>query len=382
MIVNARNSACVIALLAAGSNAFSVVPRHRTGIASIGSQLNNNFNSRSAPVFATAKEQEEKDEEIERLKTMAAKLRAEVASLEAGRQEELAIAAQHAFEKFDANKDGVISLAELKEGLERELKTELPEKRVKQVLEDFDKTGDGVLRVDDFVSVDQFRNKLEALARDEKQAALDAARQAQQEEAVAAVLQEQLDQINDRPPNGSEKILSCLPYLFPLLDGLQFGRFIILDNADNIFVAIIALIFALYRSIPFGGLIAFFALNFLSGNLSINRLIRFNMQQAIFLDIALFVPGLVGALYNVIFSGLVKLPPAVTVLGNDAIFAVLLISVLYCTGSSLLGYVPDKIPIVSDAVSSRMPSVDSFSSSLEDVGLLKKDEKKDEKKDD
>ena len=62
------------------------------------------------------------DEEIDRLKAMAARLRAEASSLEADRAQELADAAERVFSKFDADGDGEVSVDELKEGLEKKLK--------------------------------------------------------------------------------------------------------------------------------------------------------------------------------------------------------------------------------------------------------------------
>ena len=53
---------------------------------------------------------------------MAAKLRAEAAALEADKANQLALAAEKAFRKFDINLDGEVSLSELKAGLEKELK--------------------------------------------------------------------------------------------------------------------------------------------------------------------------------------------------------------------------------------------------------------------
>jgi hypothetical protein len=303
-------------------------------------------------------EQKTADDEIERLKSMAQKLRAEAAALEAERAQELANAATVAFEKFDKNNDGVITLEELKLGLEKTLKTELSEERVKKLLNEFDASGDGFLQVEEMVTVDQFRNKLEYLKEEEKRLAKEAAIAAKQEEEAAKLAEARLNMINDKAPTNRDKIVSVLPYLFPLMDSLQFGRFLLVENADNPVVTVLALLYAAYRSIPFSGFVAFFALNFLSSNPGINKLVRFNMQQAIFLDIALFFPGLIAAVVGLIGGG--NLPPAFTEITNDVVFGTLLLTVAYASISSLLGITPDKIPLISQAVEDRMPTVDMF----------------------
>jgi len=333
-------------------------------------------------LFITIDEEEKQDSEIERLKSMAAKLRAEASALEAERAETIALAAQHAFEKFDINKDGEISLSELKAGLEKEFKTELSQARVEEIMKAFDESGDGALQLDEFVTVDQFRNKLDALVREEKALAAQAKKEAAMEEELSKAAEAILEQINDKPPSNTDKILSVLPYLFPLLDGFQFGRFLLQSEGagNNPFVAALALLYIFYRSIPFGGFIAFFALSTLSGNFGINRLIRYNMQQAIYLDIALFFPGLIAALASITGA---KLPSQITELGTDAIFAVLLLTLTYCVVSSLLGIVPDKIPLISDSVNQRMPTADSIDVSIfkpEDFNKQKKDDDDDKNK--
>ena len=341
--------------------------------------------SKTVAVAMTSEESAEKDDEIERLRSMAAKLRAEAAALEADQAQEMATAAEQAFQKFDKDRDGEISMQELKEGLEKAFKMELSEKRVKQLMEDFDKSGDGALQLEEFVGVDKFRNKLDALAREERAVALEKARVAKLETDAYKTLEEQVGRINDRPPSNTDKIISVLPYLFPLLDGLEFGRFLILGNPDNVVSGILAVMFALYKSIPFGGFIAFFALLSLSGNPGINRLIRFNMQQAIYLDIALFFPGLIAALVGLITksTGGGGVPLEITVLGNDAIFLTMLACVGYCMVSSILGIVPDKIPLISDAVSNRVPTADKVLDDTSSFFGLKKDKKdEDDKKKD
>jgi len=315
-------------------------------------------NSPQDLVSKATEDSEDKDDEIERLRSMAAKLRAEAANLEYEQQQAVAVAAEKAFNKFDTNKDGEISLAELKAGLEKEFKTELSDKRVNQLMEDFDKSGDGALQLDEFVNLDIMRNRLDSLAREEKALANEKAKAAQMEEEAVKLLQAQLDMINDRAPTNREKILSCLPYLFPLLDGLQFGRSLVLENLDNPIAVVAALVYALYRAVPFGGMIAFFSLSFLSNNTSINRLIRYNMQQAIYLDIALFFPGLLGALISLISP--TAIPPALGELGSQGLFLIMLGAIGYSCVSSLLGKEPNKLPLISQAVDSRMPSIEMF----------------------
>lgn len=100
---------------------------------------------------SSQEEQMERDDEIERLKSLAQKLRAEAAALEAERADELAAATEMVFRKFDTNQDGEISLEELKAGLEKSLKIELPDSRVEQIMKDFDISGDGKLQLDEMV---------------------------------------------------------------------------------------------------------------------------------------------------------------------------------------------------------------------------------------
>lgn len=323
------------------------------------------------------------DDEIQRLKAMAQKLRSEAASLEANQAEERASVAKLAFEKFDKNQDGDISLEELKAGLEKSMKMELSNERVQKLMNEFDVSGDGSLQLDEMVSVDKFRNKLEAYAREEKRLAREAVGEAKKEEEMARIAEMRLEILNDKEPTTKDKLISVLPYLFPLLDSLQFGRFLIMENADNPLVGLLGLLFAAYRSIPFSGFIAFLALNTLSSNPGLNKLVRFNMQQAIFLDIALFFPGLLAALIAGLGSVAgFTIPEAANQASSTAIFGVLLLTVMYTSISSLLGITPDAIPIISKAVEDRMPTTDMFDDDGKFVPREAREGKEENKKDD
>lgn len=372
-----------LAFLAHQGSAFTMPAATHNMKASFVNRQHTNIRLPSTQIFTSPESQKVADDEIERLKSMAQKLRAEAAALEAERAQELAVAAEHAFQKFDTNRDGEITFEELKAGLEKILKTELPDQRVQKVMEDFDISGDGKLQLDEFVGVDKFRNRLESLAREEREQAKAAAKAAQMEAEMAKLAEARLSILNDKEPTTRDKIVSVLPYLFPLLDSLQFGRFLLAENTDNPFVIGLALLYTLYRSVPFSGFISFLALNTLSSNPGINRLVRFNMQQAIFMDIALFFPGLVGAAYALIASGAgFQVPAAFTELGSDVIFGTLLLTVAYASISSLLGITPDKLPLISQAVEDRMPTIDMFDESGRFIPRDMREKKEDEDKKD
>lgn len=373
--------------LAVNTHAFSIRPTANSISTPSRYSPSPIISSHKSPNYKTALFMaEDADDEIERLKSMAAKLRADAAKLEAEKAQQLADAAEKAFNKFDTNQDGEISLQELKAGLEKELKIDLSEKRVQELMKEFDASGDGALQLDEFVAIDQFRNKLEALSREEKRLAAEAKKMAQKEAEIAALAQAKIAILNDGKPTMSDKFLSILPYLFPLLDGVQYGRYILADDgaASNPFVIILAVLYSLYKVIPFSGFAAFLALQFLGGNPSINRLIRYNMQQAILLDIALFFPGLISLLFGgLLNSANVQLPGILSVISSDAIFVSLLAVLGYCTVSSLLGQEPNKVPLISKAVDDRMPTVDMLDFDSEgNIFARRKDDEDDDKKKD
>eukprot|EP01083_Nonionella_stella_P281150 956611_1 len=108
------------------------------------------------------------------------------------------------------------------------------------------------------------------------------------------------------------------------------------------------------------------------------------MQQAIFIDIALFFPGLLSALFGIAAGGAgLQIPEIISQLSTDAIFVSLLAVLGYCSVSSLLGIEPNKIPLVSKAVDDRMPTIDMFD--IDSEGRItaaprEEDEKKDDDK--
>lgn len=150
---------------------------------------------------------------------------------------------------------------------------------------------------------------------------------------------------NNQEVQGIDRGLACLPYLLPVLDGDRYGRFIFaafppLGIADAI---LLGPFHSIYNIIPFAQLIAFFGLSFLSRNPEISRSVRFNMQQALILDIMLIFPSLLGRLG-------IPMPSILVASGSNFIFYVLVAAVGYSLFSNaVLGKLPNQIPILSEA---------------------------------
>jgi len=101
------------------------------------------------------------------------------------------------------------------------------------------------------------------------------------------------------------------------------------------------------------------------------------MQQAIYVDIALIIPGFITGIAGLALGD--QLPGAFAEISSDAVFFALLLSLGYCTVSSLLGIAPDKIPLISKGVSDRMPTIDMFDDEGRFVPPVREEEEKDDK---
>ena len=166
-------------------------------------------------------------------------------------------------------------------------------------------------------------------------------------QANNAITRTNLPMSSNSEIEGPDRVLSCLPYLIPLLDGERYGRFLFyaVPALGQVDFLLLGPFKAIYSSIPFAQIIAFVALSTLSRNPDLPRPLRFNMQQALLLDIALIFPSLLGQLQ-------IPLPGVLAASGSNFVYLAMVASVGYSLVSNLTGKVPDKIPIVSDAAGS------------------------------
>lgn len=166
-------------------------------------------------------------------------------------------------------------------------------------------------------------------------------------QANNAITRTNLPMSSNSEIEGPDRVLSCLPYLIPLLDGERYGRFLFyaIPALGQVDFLLLGPFKAIYSSIPFAQIIAFLALSVLSRNPDLPRPLRFNMQQALLLDIALILPSLLGQLPF-------PMPPILAQSGSNFVYIAMIGSVGYSLVSNLTGKVPDKIPIVSEAAGS------------------------------
>ena len=143
-----------------------------------------------------------------------------------------------------------------------------------------------------------------------------------------------------------QRFLGLLAYLLPWSDALSFGR-----ELYNLFpwISYLALpatpVLLLERSIPFGGFLLFLVLFLVVvRNPQVPYYLRFNVLQAILLDILLVVLSLA---FNVLLSPLGNSLMIRTL--NNTVFIGALVLILYAVVECSRGREPD-LPSLSEAV--------------------------------
>ena len=97
-------------------------------------------------------------------------------------------------------------------------------------------------------------------------------------------------------PDVVDRITACLVYTLPILDGFPYGSYIYktIPPLGDLAYTLLPLVNG-FNSIPFGGFILFIGLSAFTRNPGLSRFVRFNIQQALLLDIVLIIPGFVGS---------------------------------------------------------------------------------------
>ena len=144
-----------------------------------------------------------------------------------------------------------------------------------------------------------------------------------------------------------DRVLAVLPYLLPLIIAVAYFSTPFFSQFPLLQYLLIPLtpFISIYFSIPFAGIIIFFALFLLVvRNPNISHFIRFNTMQAILLDIALVICNLLLGLLRFGAAGGLIMDTLYNVLFLGAVAAV-----AYSAAQTLMGRYAE-IPTISDAV--------------------------------
>jgi len=140
----------------------------------------------------------------------------------------------------------------------------------------------------------------------------------------------------EESPDVADRIAAIAPYFLPAADVFKYG----VDFYSNPVIGGVAeLFFPLVQSLETSrwiSFVLFIGMSSLTRNPNYPMFLRFNIQQALILDIALILVGLFGNLIPIPFL-------------NDAIYVVTTAVLLYCIAFSALGKFPDQVPVLSDA---------------------------------
>ena len=138
-----------------------------------------------------------------------------------------------------------------------------------------------------------------------------------------------------------ERLFACLPYILPVLDGFSYGAYIYSTIPPLGQAAMtVAPAVGAFQNSPFSGFVFFIGLSLFTRNAGLTRFVRFNIQQALLLDIALIIPGLFGA---------IPVPRELQILGSNFVFYAWVLVVLYSWSCNIRGKTPDAVPVLSDA---------------------------------
>jgi uncharacterized membrane protein len=144
----------------------------------------------------------------------------------------------------------------------------------------------------------------------------------------------------------ADRIFASLSYLLPLVEVFKYGLFLMMQFPilKLLFLPLWPLL-QVYYGVRYAGLLIFLALFiFVVRNERISHFVRFNTMQAILLDIAIFLFGVLTDLVGLISIGDFAIQTLST-----TVFLGIVVAVIYAVAQSLLGRYAE-IPAISDAV--------------------------------
>lgn len=306
-----------------------------------------------------------RDVEIVALERAAAHARREAAEMEADLLQSRQDEQLKWFKLFDVNNNGVVTVSELQQGMMKFRESQLSEDMAKRLLEQHDANHDGVLQFEEF-DIFRLSSTLEVLTTEAAEHEVE--RQAEEQARLEGQLRKQLELASLPPANEDTGLLirlsSVLPYALPLLDALKFGAPLMsfFPGTKDVF-APLYVAYWVRDIIPFGPLLLFIGLQSMAENFSLPRLLRFNLLQAVELDVVTALLDLFKiAVFFLVFgsgpdqvaeqiglpdNGMIEIAVLANIVIGILIFFALVACIAYSVTATVFGLAPDGIPFIS-----------------------------------
>ncbi|EWM20912.1 plant like protein [Nannochloropsis gaditana] len=147
-------------------------------------------------------------------------------------------------------------------------------------------------------------------------------------------------------PSLFERAFSATPYLLPVLDSINYSRFLAFYAPDlfNPIYAALDPLLAVYKASPFINLAIYLLIVWVGRQPALSRYVRFNFQQAIILDVALVIPSILTSILREQAAPVWVQEPVA-----NTLFFILSASLAYVAVKLTLGQKPNEIPLISEA---------------------------------
>lgn len=281
----------------------------------------------------------------------AARAKAEVAELLDARAKRREQEQRKWFGVFDLDGSGGIDAKELQMGMQELSGDMVDESTAERLLEAHDMNQNGVLEPAEFdtMSLEVTLEKLRA----ERRAEEEALRRAQLElKRLEETAQHFLEYNKTLPARNEDRGLlvrlgSMLAYMLPFVDGLRFGMPLVPESAAfQSFIWSLAPILSTLQSVPFFGIFLFITMQMLADKTDLPHLLRYNLRQAVLLDILVGVLALIESVATLMVDGEIPIDIWESWTSNGAIFIALVGVIVYAVGAALLG-ITARLPFIS-----------------------------------
>lgn len=227
-----------------------------------------------------------------------------------------------------------------------------------RLLEHHDTNKNSVLEIAEF-DIARFKQTLSRL-QDENREKDMLAREEEKKTLAKLDAEQRLKDYEEKLPGNDDtglptRLLSVLAYLFPLVESVRYVLFFCMLAPALLPLGMELVVpHAYLEAIPFGSLIVFFGMQLIASNTQLPSMLRFNLLQALQLDIALIVPHIFTALIDTAAEA--ELHGIANLMGAIAYWSYLPIGVAlaYCLVSCIFGVAPRRIPLVSEAAERAM----------------------------